>query len=170
MGTTASGMCSHAEGDNTTASGQGSHAEGDRTIAASDHQHVQGKHNIEDTENKYAHIVGNGAAENARSNAHTLDWNGNAWYQGKLSQDGIPTEDKDLATKKYVDSQISNIELTPGPKGDKGDPFTYADFTPEQLAGLKGEKGDTGEQGPKGDTGEQGLQGPKGDKGDPGEQ
>ena len=90
-----------------------------------------------------------------------------------------PTGDYNPATKKYVDSQISTVELTPGPKGDKGDPFTYADFTPEQLAGLKGEKGDPGEQGlqgiqgPKGDTGEQGpqgLQGPKGDKGDPGEQ
>ncbi len=30
-----------------------------------------------------------------------------------------------------------------GPKGDKGDPFTYEDFTEEQLAALKGEKGDT---------------------------
>lgn len=28
-----------------------------------------------------------------------------------------------------------------GPKGDKGDAFTYADFTPEQLAELKGEIG-----------------------------
>ena len=27
-------------------------------------------------------------------------------------------------------------------KGDKGDPFTYGDFTPEQLAALKGDKGD----------------------------
>lgn len=27
-------------------------------------------------------------------------------------------------------------------KGPKGDPFTYSDFTPEQLAALKGEKGD----------------------------
>ena len=44
-----------------------------------------------------------------------------------------------------------------GPKGDpgeKGDAFTYADFTAAQLAALKGEKGDkgdTGPQGPKGD-------------------
>ena len=28
-------------------------------------------------------------------------------------------------------------------KGDKGDPFTYSDFTPEQLAELKGNKGDS---------------------------
>ena len=31
-----------------------------------------------------------------------------------------------------------------GPKGDKGDPFTYDDFTPEQLEQLKGPKGDPG--------------------------
>lgn len=29
-------------------------------------------------------------------------------------------------------------------KGEKGDPFTYDDFTPEQLASLKGEKGNDG--------------------------
>lgn len=32
----------------------------------------------------------------------------------------------------------------PNLKGEKGDPFTYDDFTPEQLASLKGEKGDDG--------------------------
>lgn len=91
-----------------------------------------------------------------------------------------------FATNESVDSKIEAIELTPGPKGDKGDPFTYNDFTAEQLAALKGEKGDKGDtgdvgpQGPageKGDIGPQGIQGPagadgakgdKGDKGDPG--
>ena len=29
-------------------------------------------------------------------------------------------------------------------RGQKGDPFTYSDFTAEQLAALKGDKGDTG--------------------------
>ena len=106
--TTASGRYSHAESDNTTASGECSHAEGSYTKALSENQHVQGKYNIEDTTNTYAHIVGNGTADTARSNAHTLDWNGNGWYKGKLSQDGIPTEDKDLTTKKYVDDTIAN--------------------------------------------------------------
>ena len=55
-----------------------------------------------------------------------------------------------------------------GEKGDKGDAFTYSDFTTEQLAALKGDKGDTGAQGPKGDKGDTGSQGPKGDKGDTG--
>ena len=58
-----------------------------------------------------------------------------------------------------------------GPKGDtgeKGAPFTYSDFTAEQLAALKGPKGDTGATGPKGDTGDTGPQGPQGPKGDTG--
>ena len=106
--TTASGDYSHTEGRFTEASGTGSHTEGDSTKASSDYQHVQGKYNIEDTENKYAHIVGNGTSDGARSNAHTLDWQGNGWYSGKLSQEGTPTEDKDLTTKKYVDDSIAN--------------------------------------------------------------
>ena len=60
-----------------------------------------------------------------------------------------------------------------GPKGDtgeKGAPFTYSDFTAEQLAALKGPKGDTGATGPKGDTGDTGAQGPQGEKGDTGAQ
>ena len=104
--TTASGASSHAEGDYTTASGNGSHAEGYGSKASSQFQHVQGKYNIEDKNRKYAHIVGNGAGDAKRSNAHTLDWQGNGWYAGKLSQEGTPTDDKDLATKKYVDDNI----------------------------------------------------------------
>ena len=113
--TTASGESSYSEGFYTTASGDYSHAEGSRTKASSDYQHVQGKYNIEDTANKYAHIVGNGARDSStnwkevRSNAHTLDWEGNAWFAGKLSQEGTPTEDKDLTTKKYVDEHSANI-------------------------------------------------------------
>lgn len=104
--TTASGVSSHAEGDYTTASGVSSHAEGYGSKASSQFQHVQGKYNIEDKNRKYAHIVGNGAGDAKRSNAHTLDWKGNGWYAGKLSQEGTPTDDKDLATKKYVDDNI----------------------------------------------------------------
>lgn len=107
-GTISSGEFSHAEGFHTIAIGQSSHTEGSYTKASSEHQHVQGKFNIEDTANKYAHIVGNGKNNNSRSNAHTLDWEGNAWYAGKLSQEDVPTEDKDLVTKKYVDTSLEN--------------------------------------------------------------
>ena len=111
-GTHASGNFSHAEGNGTIASGNTSHAEGMDTIASSMYQHVQGKNNIEDNLGKYAHIVGNGEDLNNRSNAHTLDWKGNAWYSGKLSQEGAPTEDKDLTTKKYVDDKVA-VKLLP---------------------------------------------------------
>ena len=97
----ASGVSSHAEGMMTISSGRVSHAEGRNTIASSDYQHVQGKYNVADTSNKYAHIVGNGTADNARSNAHTLDWNGNAWYAGKIT---IGADNKELATQEYVDN------------------------------------------------------------------
>lgn len=40
-----------------------------------------------------------------------------------------------------------------GPQGPKGEPFTYQDFTQEQLSSLKGETGDRGERGPKGEKG-----------------
>lgn len=107
--TTASGVSSHAEGDYTTASGDSSHAEGYGSKASSQFQHVQGKYNIEDKDRKYAHIVGNGAGDAKRSNAHTLDWKGNSWYSGKLSQEGTPTEGKDLTTKKYVDDKVASL-------------------------------------------------------------
>ncbi|MBQ9026855.1 MAG: collagen-like protein [Methanobrevibacter sp.] len=64
---------------------------------------------------------------------------------------------------------IGRVVGDTGEKGDTGDAFTYEDFTPEQLAGLKGETGDTGPAGPKGDTGDKGDTGETGSKGDTGE-
>ena len=40
--------------------------------------------------------------------------------------------------------------LATGPKGEKGDPFTYEDFTQEQLEGLRGPRGEKGDPGPTG--------------------
>ena len=65
--------------------GTNSFAEGYNTISAGSAQHVEGKYNIKDTSSTYAHIVGNGISDTARSNAYTLDWNGNAWYAGNLT-------------------------------------------------------------------------------------
>ena len=100
--TEASGFASHTEGGNTKAKGSYSHAEGYGTIVSKNFQHVQGKYNIEDTENKYAHIVGNGTKENKRSNAHTLDWDGNAWFAGD-----VESGSGKLATEDYVNDKIS---------------------------------------------------------------
>lgn len=104
-----SGQGSHAEGYYTVASGQRSHSEGCFTKAASQYQHVQGKYNVVDSNGVYAHIVGNGAGDTKRSNAHTLDWKGNAWYSGKVTTGAAPVEDMDLTTKKYVDDKVTSL-------------------------------------------------------------
>jgi hypothetical protein len=104
--TTASGYASHAEGYDTVASGNRSHAEGSNTIAAGYAQHVQGTYNVEDSDYQYLHIVGNGN-DNVRSNAHTLDWNGNAWFAGTVK---IGADNKELATKEYVETLLGVIE------------------------------------------------------------
>lgn len=99
--TEATAMSSHAEGRYTIASGSGSHTEGFFTIAASDNQHAQGEYNIEDTTNTYAHIVGNGNSD-ARSNAHTLDWNGNAWFSGDIYVGSNSGTNKDEGSKRLA--------------------------------------------------------------------
>lgn len=86
--TEAWGNDAHAEGSYAIAKGDGSHAEGYYTTASSAYQHVQGKWNIADSSGKCAHIVGNGE-QCAPSNAHTLDWDGNAWYQGTVESAGM---------------------------------------------------------------------------------
>ena len=139
----ASGDSSHAEGSSTTASGYNSHAEGNHTIANHKSQHVHGEYNISDpstaeaTERgNYVEIVGNGTADNARSNARTLDWSGNERLAGKLTVGADPTEDMDVATKQYVDEnaggggQLPLIKVTPhyGPTS-----YYEIDWTYEQL-------------------------------------
>lgn len=115
-GTKASGDYSHAEGSSTEASGQVAHAEGTGTIAASRSQHVEGEYNIQDpsgnepsSRGTYQHIVGNGTSNTDRSNAHTMDWNGNAWYAGDVyvgstSGTGMDNGSKKLATEEFVTS------------------------------------------------------------------
>ena len=52
---------------------------------------------------------------------------------------------------------VKGVDYFDGEKGDKGDPFTYEDFTPEQLASLKGDKGDKGDNGIDGKDGADGY-------------
>ena len=110
-GTVASNVGSHAEGANTVASGYGSHAEGSGTIASIEGQHAEGKYNLEDT--TAIHVVGNGTSNTARSNAHTLNLNGEAWFSGDVytgSTSGTHKDEgsKKLATEEYVNTNIEN--------------------------------------------------------------
>lgn len=126
----AAGLYSEASGEgalvlgtNTQASAYNSIAVGSGTKAASRSQFVQGEYNIEDTlvddpyahdkRSTYAHIVGNGDA-NGPSNAYTLDWNGNGWFEGNVKVGGTSQDDsaaKTLATEDYVDEK-SILTLT----------------------------------------------------------
>lgn len=105
--TKASGEYSHAEGSSEEASGEYSHAEGSGTKAQGKNQHVQGKYNISDTTS--AHIVGNGTFQK-RSNAHTLDWEGNAWFAGDVYIGSTSGTNKDAGSKKLATEEyVTNL-------------------------------------------------------------
>ena len=76
MLTQATARGSHSEGTNTVASGTASHAQNSYTVAASSDQTAIGRYNEEDTNGDYALIIGNGTADNARSNAYAQKWDG----------------------------------------------------------------------------------------------
>ena len=103
--TTASGNCSHAEGDRCIASGFASHAEGTGCIASSSNQHVQGKYNVEDTENKYAFIIGNGKNDAARSNAFSIDWNGGLYIGNEEAKVNLTLGER---VRLYVDAEAGS--------------------------------------------------------------
>ncbi len=97
------------------------------------------------------------------------------YYIPEVDADGNLTWQASKETLPFAPG--ANIKGKTGDKGDKGDAFTYEDFTQEQLDDLKGDKGDaftyedfTPEQllALKGAKGDRGIMGPKGEKGDPG--
>lgn len=99
------GLYSHAEGYMTSVFGAMAHGEGVGNTVYGDAQHVQGKFNVEDEDGKYQHIVGNGDSDESRSNAHTIDWSGNAWFSGDIKIGGTGYDDenaKTLATQEFV--------------------------------------------------------------------
>ena len=94
----------HAEGLSTVVmeDAYNSHTEGEGTVASRRAQHVEGRFNLPDTGSRdvggitygdYIHIVGNGVADKLRSNAHTLDWNGNAWFAGDVVADDVSLQE-----------------------------------------------------------------------------
>lgn len=114
--TTASGESSHAEGAETIASAWASHTEGYRTIAASLCQHVQGKFNIEDSNGKYAFIIGNGTYSQ-RSNAFAVDWNGNIYVNN--SETGVNVSVHNSALIDLIDSGQKNLVNAQNPSGQQ---------------------------------------------------
>ena len=122
-GTKATQMMTHAEGEGCWAGAGWSHAEGYYTLASGRCQHVEGKFNVDDLEEEYAHIIGNGRTDNSRSNAFTVDWDGNGWFGGDVKIGGESYDDENadiLTTKTYVDEALNT-------KADKNNPSFTGD-------------------------------------------
>ena len=127
----ASGNYSHAEGTYTNASGESSHSEGYISYAYGNYSHADGEcimvygkathsfgrynsspYKTANDYGPYVEIVGNGVDSSNRSNARTLDWNGNEWLAGKLTVGADPESKMDVATKGYVDTKLSSIKIS----------------------------------------------------------
>lgn len=115
IGNTASGDASSAFGNNTEASGTGSMAIGVLSIANHLGQFVFGRNNIADpsennptTYGNYVEIVGNGTSKNARSNARTLDWDGNESLAGSITL-GKGTADEVTMTAAQLKQLLATL-------------------------------------------------------------
>lgn len=53
----------------------------------------------------FAHVVGNGRSENERSNAHTLDWEGNAWFAGDVYVKSTSGKNRDNGSLRLVTTE-----------------------------------------------------------------
>lgn len=97
------GSNSIVENQASQASGSSSHAEGIGTIANHKSQHVFGEYNTADgssaaatARGNYVEIVGKGTGTSARSNARTLDWDGNEVLAGGITTGGDATIGGDI--------------------------------------------------------------------------
>ena len=116
------GESSHAEGSGAWAHGVASHAEGAGTDIYGEGAHAQGRYNIRNTAEKYAHIVGNGTSGSKRSNAHTLDWHGVPWFQGRPqfggtaqdngSQSVVANGDKEFILASSTEGSTKKFKVT----------------------------------------------------------
>lgn len=94
------GTASHAEGRQTRASGSYSHAGGSYTIASQSSQTVIGKYNNNKSNTLFE--VGNGTADDSRSNAFEV------YSDGRAELGADPTTNMGVATKQYVDNYVNN--------------------------------------------------------------
>ena len=123
--TIAHGESSHAEGDSTNAGGKNSHAEGYHSMANGLRSHAQnfetiasglnqtalGRYNIEDNDDTYSVIIGNGTNDNNRSNAATVDWQGNVKTAGSVTENN-GTRDIDLQISETTIQKYVNLGMS----------------------------------------------------------
>lgn len=135
-GTVARGYSSHAEGTNTFAIGECSYAGGNLTVSKGYNQHVFGRLNVIDDGNNYIEIVGNGDIQAfTRSNARTLDWQGNESLAGSITL-GKGSVDEVTLTAAYLKHMMSGG----GDSGDESEetdsPFFMIEITRSDIMTL----------------------------------
>jgi len=79
----------HLEGRDNSNTHSTVHIEGMGNKSTCNMQHIQGKYNATAGCSNMAHIVGGGTSDSDRKNIHTLDWNGNAWFDGTGEFDAV---------------------------------------------------------------------------------
>jgi len=114
--TKASGNFAESHGYDSTSSGTMSTTHGFRTIANHKSQFAFGEYNLADDSSatasnrgNYVEIVGNGTSRDNRSNARTLDWNGNESLAGGITL-GKGTADEVTMTAAQLKALLALLQ------------------------------------------------------------
>ena len=165
---TVSGNFSHAEGRENQITSYYSHAEGLGNLVKSDAQHVEGMYNIADENDDFIHIAGNGISDSERSNAYTLDVNGNAWFAGDVYVGSTSGKNKDGGSQKLITESsvqaivkdISEALTAQVEQTSTGATITITDKNGTTTANIEnGKNGQNGKDGAAGTNGKDGADG-----------
>ena len=132
---------SHAEGYGTATYAKAAHAGGIYTWATAEAQMAIGKYNAQD--DTKAFIIGNGTGQNynQRSNAFSIDWNGNVYgatFSGNAATATLAST-ATLAEQSKKDANGNTIDTTYETKVDATTKFnTLKKYTDDEIAALVG--------------------------------
>lgn len=106
------GRETRANGFYSVALGEGAIALGQGSVAA-------GRWNVENPTGELLYILGNGESANSRSNAHTIDEDGTAWFQGDIYVGSTSGTNKDegsvkLAKTNEIPTNLSQLNNDKG--------------------------------------------------------
>lgn len=110
----ANAMAAIALGREVRANGSYAVALGEGNIAKNTGEVAAGRWNIEDTTGKILYSVGNGTSSSARSNAHTIEENGSAWFQGPVYVGSTSGTNKDAGSKQVAAFTSGTEDLEAG--------------------------------------------------------
>ena len=145
----ASGLGSTACCRENTASGACAFASGHGNIAKNNCNFVFGEYATQDTSSNGANargnfieIVGNGTSDSLRSNARTLDWNGNMQLAGDITLNAFGNAPLSLANRVVpftgaTSDSGGSMGLVPAPASGQTTKFLRSDGSWQYVAGLR---------------------------------